>query len=392
MAVSGRLLLAALLAAPLLASCGSAPDPSPHGLTGGDPAEATPRALDAVIIDHIARKPRREDGRWSEYGTPREVHAQVDYGVNPEGGEPGETITVRATVSDITSFSAKDLAAFGCASDEPDKCEAHDVDGVKLLYRWYHGAEEEEPGNYTWTAVRKNEVVRVEYEPSGYFDVDPRTLDLPLDPEDLRAIALDPAMSLRTTTDAVEAGRALGNYDGPAKAPVKPVITTMSRSLLLKNVQVLLRKRATSSRATTVTDFGLKPVSVHLEFAGSATYDPVSADVFTAIGRTPLVDPAPCKVGQFPERVRTHCFGVDRNHFSFWEPASAGKPGVLWIVGVEYDHRIHRPVSAAVRFSSTGLTEEFLISDRGPVRFSRKLRDAAYDLVRNLSPVQVGVA
>jgi len=82
---------------------------------------------------------------------------------------------------------------------------------------------------------------------------------------------------------------------------------------------------------------------------------------------------------------------VDRNHFSFWEPAGAGKPGVLWVVGVEYDDRLRRPVSSAIRFSSTALTEQFLHSDGEKGRFPQSLRDAAYDLVRNLSPMRVRV-
>ncbi len=67
----------------VLAGCGdqqaSAPTPGKDGLV-----DATPRALAAIVVDHVdPGEPRRTTGRWSDWNDPLAIEAQVDYGVDP---------------------------------------------------------------------------------------------------------------------------------------------------------------------------------------------------------------------------------------------------------------------------------------------------------------------
>lgn len=110
-------------------------------------------------------------------------------------------------VTNLAAYDREDRRWFACRPDDDGRCEAEEVEGGTLLYRWRPGAEE--GGGYYWTLIREDEVVQVAFEQSGLLGSDPRRLDLSVQPEDLRAAALDPAMGLRTTAAAWEAGGAL---------------------------------------------------------------------------------------------------------------------------------------------------------------------------------------
>ena len=138
----------------------------------------------------------------------------MDYGVDPEGTEDGEPHTVRVDVVEVAALNREDRASLRCVPADDGRCEQEDVEEGTLVFRWRPGTEEEEPGSYSWMLVRAEELVLVAYEGSGQFSEDPRGLELPIESDDLRAAALDPAMGLRTTADALAAGEELENYEG----------------------------------------------------------------------------------------------------------------------------------------------------------------------------------
>ena len=145
--------------------------------------------------------------------------------MDPEGSESGETRTVRIVVSDRAVFRGEDEAWLHCRPRlEEGRCEESTEGDATVLYRWYPGAFEEEPGSAGWIVVRPDEVVRVTYESTDYYEEDPRSLDLGVDLDDLRAAAVDPDMSLRTSPEAWEAGAALDHYDGEESAPDSPAV------------------------------------------------------------------------------------------------------------------------------------------------------------------------
>ncbi|WP_148044986.1 hypothetical protein [Nocardioides marmorisolisilvae] len=362
---SGRLTLVALLAIPVLTACGSKADPA---VSQGDPVDATPRALAAVLIDHVhGSEPRRETGSWSDYDDPLSIGAQVDYGVDPEGSESGPTRTVRIEVGKIASY-AKDERAFLTCRDTDERCEQHEVDGVPLVFRWDRGAEEEEPGTYSWTVVREDEVVRVAYEGSGLFSADPRTVDLTIDPDDLRAAALDPAMSLRTTTGAIAAGAVLKDYSGPEHSPAKPVVRASTPAELAEQFEDLAQLKATSVKPSTRTEFGPDAVGAHLSYPGTDAYEPFTVDVLTTVGTVPQLDPPPCAV-QSQATARHGCFGLDEHTYVTWTLAEGDRPGVLWIISSQENEDFNRVESSGIRFQSTGLTQNFYTDATWTARF-----------------------
>ena len=349
-----RLLIVTAAAALLLAGCGDATVPS----AGEDGlVDATPRALASIVIDHVdPGEPRRTTGGWSDWNDPLAIDAQVDYGGDPEGTGGGETRTVRVEVREISSYGANEQAWLHCRpAYERGRCEEEDVDGATVLYRWYPGVEEEEAGGYSWIVVREDETVRVTYEGSGLFDEDPRGLDLGVQSEDLRTAALDPAMSLRTTPDAWEAGAALDNYVGVESAPEKPEYRPTTPRQLAAAVTDYGEVEPDAVRRSTLEDFGPDAVGAHLEFDAGKGYGPFTVDILTTVGRVRQIDPLPCPVQRSAEAAERGCFAWDADSAATWTLAKGDEPGVLWIIGAQDDDKFNRIESVGLRVESRGI-------------------------------------
>jgi hypothetical protein len=354
-----RLLIVTAAAALLLAGCGDETATAPP--TGKDGlVDATPRALAAIVIDHVdPGEPRRTTGGWSDWNDPLQIEAQVDYGVDPEGSEDGETRTVRIAVADRAVYAGEAEAWLHCRRVEKDRCEESTEGDATVLYRWYPGVEEEEPGSAGFMVVRPDEVVRVFFEGTDYYDEDPRGLDLGLDLDDLRAAAVDPAMSLRTSQEAWEAGAALDSYTGVEEAPEKPEIVPTTPHRLARSVADYLGIEPTSVRRSKRDDLGPEAVGAHLEFAGTARYDRFAIDVLTTVGRASQIDPLPCPVQRSAQAAESSCFAWDDDTAATWTLADGDQPGVLWIFGAQDDDKFNRVESVAVRIESTGIVQPF---------------------------------
>ncbi len=367
-------LLAAAVPAVLLGGCGDqAPATGDDGLV-----EATPRALAAVVEDHVEGAARRTTGRWSDWNDPLEIEGQVDYGVDPEGSEDGETRTVRTRVADLAAYTSTDRRWLRCRDDEvPGTCQEEAVDGGRLLYRWSRGVEEEEAGGYSWTVVREDEVVVVSYEGSGLLDEDPRGLDLPLDPDDLRAAALDPAMSLRTTAAAWQAGAGLDDYHGMERKPVRPEIVPTTPEELAQRWQDYLVLQPSSIRPSRLTDLGPDAVGVHLEYPGTRRYDAFTVDILTAVGRAQQIDPLPCPVQRSRTAARDSCFSLDADTAITWTLATDDRPGTLWIIGAQDDDKFNRVESVAIRIVTPALVDPLYTDSEADPRLPPHLLEAA---------------
>jgi hypothetical protein len=327
--------------------------------------DATPRSLAAIVIDHVdPGEPRRTTGNWSDWNDPPALEAQVDYGVNPEGTEDGVSRTVRIDVADLVAYSRQDRKWFECRPEDEGRCESEDVEGGTLLFRWWPGAEEEEGGAYYWTFIRADEVVQVAYEESGLFKSDPRQLGLAVDPDDLRAAALDPAMSLRTTPEAWRSGKELDHYEGVESAPEKPdIVPTTPRQL----ANVIVRYGAlepSSVRRSRLDDFGPDAVGARLSFDGGKGYPPFTVDILTTVGRVHQIDPLPCPVQKSALAEELSCFAWDADSAVTWTLASGDRPGVLWIIGAQDDDRFNRVESVGLRIESKGIVNP-LVADVG---------------------------
>lgn len=339
-----------------LASCGEAvPAVGEDGLV-----DATPRALASVVVDH-AGEPRRTTGGWSDWADPLAVEAQVDYGVDPEGSEDGTSHTVHVEVADVAAFSAEDREWWHCRpAQEEGRCEEEQVDGTTLLYRWWPGYEEEEGGSYAWIVVREDEVVAVSYDESDLFDEDPRGLHLTVDPDDLRSVALDPAMSLRTSPEAAAAGQELDHYEGVEAPPEKPEVVPTTPEQLADRALDYVRLRPDLVRPSQRGELGPDAVGVHLGFPGTKKHDPFTLDVLTAVGRARQIDPLPCPVQRAGSAPRDACFAWDDNTAATWDLARDGEPGRMWIFGAQDDETFNRVETVAVLITSDAL-------DRAPI-------------------------
>ena len=352
---SGR--LAVLVALTVLAACGSDSTP-PAGEDGL--VDATPRALAATVIDHVdPGESRRTTGGWSDPNDPAALEAQVDYGVDPEGSESGETRTVRVDVAELAAFDREDRRWFECRPNDEGRCEEEAVDGGTLLFRWRPGTEEEEGGGYNWTLVREDEVVQVAFEQSGLFEVDPRDLELSPQPEDLRSAALDPAMSLRTTSEAWQSGEELDNYDGMEEPPERPDVVPTTPRQLAAVIARYGELEPDSVRPSRLTDFGPDAAGAHLEFSGGKGYDPFSVDILTTAGRVPQIDPLPCPVQKAALAEELSCFAWDDDSAATWTLAGGDRPGVLWIIGAQDDDTFNRVESVGLRIESNGITRHY---------------------------------
>ena len=375
--------MVAVAAAALLVGCGQV-DPPAAGEDGR--VDATPRALAAVVIDHVEPgEPRRTTGRWSDWNDPPALEAQVDYGVDPEGTESGETRTVRVDVASLDAFSGEDRRWFECQADEGDRCESTEVEGGTLLYRWSPGAEED-PATLSWTVIRDDEVVTVAYDGSQMYDDDPRNLDLPVDSDDLRAAALDPAMSLRTTLGAWEQGADLDSYEGMESPPEKTEIRPTSPRRLAERVVDYGGLEPDSVRWSPLTDFGPDAVGARLEFSAGKDYEPFTVDILTTAGRVPQIDPLPCPVQRSAQAADRACFAWDGDSAATWTLASGDRPGVLWIIGAQEDDRFNRVESVGLRIESRGLVEPFFTEGDAPSNgLPRDYFGSVYTVIYDLS-------
>ena len=349
--------------------------------------DATPRALAAVVIEHVdPGTPRRTTGHWSDWNDPLAIEAQVDYGVDPEGTENGSSHTVHVDVMRKRAF-LEDRRWLRCRpGEERGGCEDSTVDGARLVYRWSPGMEEEEGGSYAWTVVRQGEVVRVGYDESALFRRDPRELDLVIDPADLRAAALDPAMSLRTTPAFLAAGRELDNYEGVESPPEQPAIVPTTPQQLAARAVDYLGRRPTTIRPSRLTDFGPEAVGVHLEFPAGKGYDAFSLDVLTTVGRVPQIDPLPCRVQRSGTAARDSCFAWDPDSAATWTLASEGRPGRMWIIGAQDDDRFNRVESVGVLVTSTGID----VPPFASVEVAPRIPDDVYQLGPFTGDLSVG--
>jgi hypothetical protein len=322
--------------------------------------DATPRALAAVVIAHVEGEPRRTTGDWSDWNDPLGIEAQVDYGADPEGTGGGEVRSVRIVVRDRDGLTVHERPWLRCRpAHEVGGCEESTDGDATVLYRWFPGYEEEEAGSAGWTVVRPDEVVQVIYEGDDYYEEDPRLLDLGLDLEELREAAVDPAMSLRTTTEAWEAGQELDHYEGVEKAPEKPEIVPTTPQQLARHVADYLGIEPRSVRRSRLDALGPDAVGAHLEFEGTASYDPFSVDILTATGRARQIDPLPCRVQRSAQAAALSCFAWDADSAATWTLASADRPGVLWIIGAQQDESFNRVESVAIKVVSAGIVEPF---------------------------------
>ena len=365
---SGRVARALALSSVLtLAACGAEAGEMPRPAADGTVA-ATPRALAAVVVDHVdPGEARRSTGEWSDPGDPAALEAQVDYGVDPEGTEDGETRTVRVDVAEVAAFRGEDRAWLRCRPAVEDRrCEESSVADGRLLYRWWPGTEDEEAGSYAWMLVRDHEVVRVSYEGSDLFEDDPRRLDLGVEPGDLRAAALDPTMSLRTTPEAWEDGAALAHYDGEEEPPEEPLVAATTPRQLAARVARYLGREPATVRRSTLDDFGPEAVGAHLEYPASRRRAAFTIDVLTTAGRVPQLDPLPCRVRDSAGAVANACFAWSRDSVATWTLTSGDRPGTLWIIGVQQDDAFNRVESVGIRVTSAAIDRPFFLEPPVP--------------------------
>ncbi len=350
-----------------LAACGAEAGEVPRPGADGTVA-ATPRALAAVVVEHVdPGEARRATGEWSDRGDPTALEAQVDYGVDPEGSENGETRTVRVDVAEVAAFRGEDLQWLRCRpAAEDQRCEERTVADGRLLYRWWPGTEDEEAGSYAWMLVRDHEVVRVSYEGTDLFEEDPRRLDLAVEPGDLRAAALDPAMSLRTTPEAWEDGAALDHYEGDEEPPEEPLVAATTPRQLADRVAVYLGREPATVRRSTLDDFGPEAVGAHLEYPASRRRAAFTIDVLTTVGRVPQLDPLPCRVQDSAGAAANACFAWSRDSVATWTLTSGDRPGALWIIGVQQDDAFNRVESVGIRVTSAAIDRPFFIEPPVP--------------------------
>ena len=188
-----------------LAGCGAKPSDS----QADKKVRISPKAIAAVILDHIDRSERRSSGSpagecHSDSCTgkePIQVQGRVDF----RGGSVQVTIAERGGTEWPGAFTRCDGLRY-------DGCREHRGPSGDLLISSYAlGEPEEDPGIVSETLVRKHEIVIAEFFGPN-IEKDPTTLDLPVSREQLRSIVRDPRLGLTTDRTTVTAGNRLKHW------------------------------------------------------------------------------------------------------------------------------------------------------------------------------------
>jgi len=189
-----------------IAGCGSTPsDPQ-----SGDREQITPKAIAAVILDHIDQSERNSSGSpagecHTEPCTgkePVQVNGRVDF----RSGSVQVTIAERGGTDWPGGFTHCDKRGY-------DECHTRREPSGDLLISSYALIEpEEDPGIVTEALVRKHEIVIAQFFGPG-IEKDPATLDLPVSQEELRSIVRDPRLRLAADRTTIAAGDRLKHWN-----------------------------------------------------------------------------------------------------------------------------------------------------------------------------------
>lgn len=196
-----------LLMALVLASVGCSAKTSDS--QNGGRVQISPKAIAAVILDHIDESERHSSG--SPAG---ECHFDVCTGKEPiqvmgrvdfRGGSVQVTISERGGTEWPGSFTH-------CDGQGYDACHEHREPSGDLLISSYALMEpEEDPGIVSEAMVLRHEIVIAQFFGPG-IEKDPATLDLPVSQAQLRSIVRDPRLRLTTDRATLAAGSRLKHW------------------------------------------------------------------------------------------------------------------------------------------------------------------------------------
>lgn len=176
----------------------------------------TDRAIAAIGLEHLpaGTKHRRSMDRGNQYLDA--MGAELDYG----------EVSVRVMVE-----PADPVREDPC--DVSIECiELKADDGTPMTLGWQALEPEEDPG-VVWVWLRRgDDEIRVSVSGSEVTEEDPREQDLGVPAEDLIAAAGDPLLRLRTSPEAVAAGKELDDWEGGEPDPeARDIVPSTDRAL-----------------------------------------------------------------------------------------------------------------------------------------------------------------
>lgn len=195
---------ATALAVATVVSCGAPAGPGEDPPAGGD-EPVTAQALAWIADQHVTGDAAYAGPSWlaRDYGR-RAVGANLRF--RPAPGEDGELVAV--VVAPIHGRRSAELRdALACRSGSRG-CVA--IDDVTL--RWENQAPEEDPGLVYLLHETPTAIALVVYSGPDITG-DPREQDLPVDLDELLALARDPRVDLTTSPEAVREGAAYAAWD-----------------------------------------------------------------------------------------------------------------------------------------------------------------------------------
>lgn len=309
-----------------LGACGT--DPGPGGQDGRDDLPITQRAIAAVALEHA---PTDTTHRQATYTDDTDPQGALGADLRYDGGGEDDGGLLRVFLSPTTE-QPEDLCEH---ADVYGGCEVREVDGGRLVFRWFEAEPEEDPGGVSVTMLRPDETVSAGWS-GDTITGDPRDQDLRIPVDVLEAIVRDDRISLTTTQDVLDLGERLDDWSGqePDPAAYDRVPSTgkgLANAYVLAHGGYALFSRPRPSPLTTA--FGPGAIGGRFDHGDDLEIPPSVVDVLAAPGPPPWLEGDPCATPRFAG----HCAEESRGRYFLWEPGTRGE---VWMIGLRDEETV----------------------------------------------------
>lgn len=290
--------------------------------SGAEPADVplTQRGMAAIALDYLPSDYSHVGASYIDRRHPVGFRG-ADFRYHADGEDDGDLLAVEAWPTRKPQDCGDDARCVALGDD----------DGDPVYLNWAVVEPEEDPGLVAvW--VNHPGVTMLALYAGPDITRDPRTMDLPISVEAMRALVTDDRLRLMTTQEVVDAGRSVPRWRGSQPDPYsyqRLPQTDVGQAYALPVAWGSLGRWADARRSPVRHRFGPDAVGGRVVHLRGWAMDPTTIDAVAA-RRTPDFLRRPCH----RDRFAGHCVRTGPRqrpiHF-LWRPAHGAKPGVVWV-------------------------------------------------------------